>query len=592
MQTPAAYASEPDRPSLYEATFSPRELEESLLITLYPRLDYVRQASERVLAWCALHGVAKDTRERIELPLVEALNNAIEHGCAGHTTPTVRLTVRVTAEAVFAEVQDPGSFNPKPDWTELPENPLAAGGRGGFLIKSGTDNFTNIQTAVGHVIILQWKTRPFAGFGLVTAAASEDTLEHLMADLANSCETVLGLTYFSGLLATSASFAQLLEQVHERLRMMVRHDQIILRFIEGDSLVWYPVGSTLNKPARIPLNHSTAEGCCILERRTFVGVAPAEAGKSDNPCTFGRPTCLLLVEFGGHPLGTLAVTRNIPAPAFSSGEVELLQAVADFIGTARATDNLWQERQQRLQLEQEIHVAAAIQRSLLPAIFPTHNHWWVHGECRPAHEVGGDYFDVVTRPDGGVLLIIADVMGKGVPASLLAAMLRSSLRAMADLESAPERILTGINRQLFPDLEKLGMFVTAVLVYLPAEKNDLPHFANAGHCAPAILKADGTIHESPGSAPPLGIFPNSLYRCHPCAISAGDRLLLYTDGCYEFEGADGSMWGAENYLRFAASHRALNPAEFISALLDYKGIDLDRTGCSDDRTLVVATLRP
>ncbi len=563
-----------------------------MVLTLPPQLDQVPKASERALAWCTLQGVSQSTRDRIELPLVEALNNAIEHGCCGHPTPQVQLIVRVTAEAVFAEVLDPGAFEPTPDWTLLPKDPFAESGRGGFLIKSGTDDFTNTRTAAGHTITLSWKTRPLAGYGLVAAAASERTLEHLTADLANSCETVLGLTYFSGLLATSATFAQLLEQVHERLRMMVRHDQLTLRFIEGAALVLYPVGSVLNQPARIPLNHSTAEGCCMLDRRPLVGLAQPAAGKNDKLCIPGGPICLLLVEFGGQALGTLTVTRSASAPAFSSGDVELLQVVADFIGIARATDNLWQERQQRLQLEQEIHVAAAIQRSLLPAVFPIHNHWWVHGECRPAREVGGDYFDVVTRPDGGVLLIIADVMGKGVPASLLAAMLRSSLRAMADLESSPERILTGINRQLFPDLEKLGMFITAVLVYLPAEKTDLPHFANAGHCPPVVLRADGTIQESPGSAPPLGIFPQSLYRRHPCAITTGDRLLLYTDGCYECAGPDGSMWGSGNYLRFAASHRELNPTEFITALLDHTGLDLERTGNRDDRTLVVATLRP
>ncbi|MCS6244771.1 MAG: SpoIIE family protein phosphatase [Opitutus sp.] len=587
-----APASGLERPPTPEAACCLSDIEETVIITLPPRLDHVRKASERALAWCTLQGVAQATRDRIELPLVEALNNAIEHGCGAHTTPQVRLTVRVTAEAVFAEIQDPGTFAPAPDWTLLPKDPLAESGRGGFLIKNGTDDFTNTRTAAGHTLTLRWKTRPLAGYGLVAAAASEHTLEHLTADLANSCETVLGLTYFSGLLATSATFAQLLERVHERLRMMVRHDQLTLRFIEGDALVLYPVGSALNQPARIPLNHSTTEGRCILERRPLVGLAQPAAGKTDKLGLAGGPICLLLVEFGGQALGTLTATRSASAPAFSSGDVELLQAVADFIGIARATDNLWQERQQRLQLEQEIHVAAAIQRSLLPAEFPVHNHWWVHGECRPAREVGGDYFDVVTRPDGGVLLIIADVMGKGVPASLLAAMLRSSLRAMADLESAPERILTGINRQLFPDLEKLGMFITAVLVYLPADKKDLPHFANAGHCAPAVLRADGTIHESPGSAPPLGIFPESLYRRHPCAVTAGDRLLLYTDGCYEFAGPDGAMWGSANYLRFAASIRELNPTEFITALLDHTGIDLERTVTRDDRTLVVATLRP
>ena len=355
-----------------------------MILTLPPRLDHVRKASERALAWCTLQGVAQATRDRIELPLVEALNNALEHGCSGHTTPQVRLTVRVTAEAVFAEVLDPGAFEPTPDWTQLPKNPMAESGRGGFLIKSGVDHFTNTQTAAGHAIILQWKTRPLAGYGLVAAAASEHTLEHLTADLANSCETVLGLTYFSGLLATSATFAQLLEQVHDRLRMMVRHDQLTLRFSEGDSLVLYPVDSALNQPARMPLNHSTAEGCCILDRRPLVGLAQSAVVQTDGLYVSGGPICLLLVEFGGQAIGTLTVTRRASAPAFSSGDVELLQAVADFIGIARATDNLWQERQQRLQLEQEIHVAAAIQRSLLPAEFPVHNHWWVHGECRPA----------------------------------------------------------------------------------------------------------------------------------------------------------------------------------------------------------------
>jgi len=585
-------ASAPERVLLPEGGRFIGELEEVLLISLPAQFDHVRKASQRALAWCTLQGVAQATLDRIELPLVEAINNAIEHGSNGQTAPVVRLTLRVTAEAVIAEVLDPGQFEPPADWAKLPKYPLAERGRGGFLIHAGTDSLSHSQSAEGHTLTLHWKTRLLAGYGLVAAAASEQTLEHLTADLANSCETVHGLSYFSGLLATSASFVQLLEKVSQRLRMMVAHDYLILRFIDGAALVLHPVGTSLpDLPASMPLNANSAEGCCILYRRPFVGFADIVLPRTDNLGAFAGQICLLLVEFGGQPLGTLTVTRSAVSAAFSSGDVELLQAVADFVGIARATDDLWQERKDRLQLEQEIQVAAAIQRSLLPEVFPCDNRWWVHGACRPAREIGGDYFDVVTRPDGGVLLIIADVMGKGVPASLLAAMLRSSLRATADLESAPDRILTGLNRQLFPDLEKLGMFITAVLVYLPAGQHELPHFANAGHCAPAVIKTDGTIHESFGGAVPLGIYPETLYRRCPCALTTGDRLLLYTDGCYELTGPDGGMWGSTNYLRFAATHRELNPSEFITALLDHTGIDLDRTGIRDDRTLVVATLR-
>jgi serine phosphatase RsbU (regulator of sigma subunit) len=295
------------------------------------------------------------------------------------------------------------------------------------------------------------------------------------------------------------------------------------------------------------------------------------------------------VEFGGQTLGTLAVTRPASAPAFTGGEVELLQAVADFIGIARATENLWQERTKRLGLEQEIQVAANIQRSLLPAAFPVGTRWHIHGACRPAREVGGDYFDVVALPDGGALLLIADVMGKGVPAALLAAMLRSSLRALSAVETAPDRILTGINRQLFPDLVGLGMFITAVLVALPADPARPVFFANAGHCAPAVLRPDGSIHEAPGGDVPLGILPDTPYHAHPCPLGPRDRLFLYTDGCYELNGPDGQMLGPDRFLRLAADRLALPPSAFVAALLDPVALHLDPAAISDDRTLLVAT---
>ena len=568
------------------------DLNEALLLTLPPRLACVHPATNRIIAWCRLHGVGAEQLDRIELPLVEAMNNAIEHGCANRIDPLVHVTARVEAATIVVTIQDPVRFEPHSNWTELPVDPLAEGGRGGFIINSNTDGWKHTNPPEGHQLTLRWNATMQIGQDLESAAAAETEIGRLTEDLANSFETLLGLTHFAGLLATSASFDQLLVKVRERLLTMLPHEHLLTRFVEGDQLVLHTLGLSLAAPARLPLAASFAESACACQRRPLVG-SRVNLPANDPLAPFSAQLCVLAVEFGGKILGTLAVTRGEGAPAFSAGEVELLQAVADFIGIAKATDNLWTERNQQLRLEQEIQVAANIQRSLLPATFPSASRWQVYGECRPAREVGGDYFDVVTLSDGSLLLLIADVMGKGVPASLLAAMLRSSLRALAAVESSPGAILTGINHQLFPDLVGLGMFITAVLVSLPADRQSTPVFANAGHCAPAVLRKDGQIIEPSEGESPLGVMSDTDYQDNPIGITSGDRLVLYTDGCYELPGPDGTtLLGADHYLRFASAFLTLSPADFTAMLLDPLALQLDPATITDDRTVLVASLRP
>jgi sigma-B regulation protein RsbU (phosphoserine phosphatase) len=171
-------------------------------------------------------------------------------------------------------------------------------------------------------------------------------------------------------------------------------------------------------------------------------------------------------------------------------------------------------------------------------------------------------------------------------------MLRSSLRALAAVESSPALILTGINRQLFADLENLGMFITAVLAVLPADPKTSPHFVNAGHCPPAILKPDGSIVEPSGGEVPLGILPDTVYNPHDLPLASGDRLFLYTDGCYEIPGDDGEFLGDKRFVRFASSLLHLAPSDMVAALLDPATLALNPATIADDRTLLVANLSP
>ncbi len=568
------------------------ELDEALQLALPPRLTSIRPAVKRVLAWCRIHGVDAKKLSGIELPLVEAVNNAIEHGCAGNPETTVQLSVRVASDHVVVTVCDPGNFQPPANWAELPEDPLAEGGRGGFIIDSNTDGWEHSNTDGGHTLTLRWNVERQPGMSIESAADAENDMGRLTEDLANSFETLLCLTHFTGLLATSSTFDQLLAQVRERLETMLLHDSLFVRFTVGDTLQLHALGLDIGLPAELPLSGDFAESVCVRDGRPLVG--GVDRLPDGDPLAAMANTChlcVLPVEFGGKTLGTLVVVRGAQRQSFSGGEVELLQAVADFVGIAKATDNLWQERNQQLRLEQEIKVASGIQRSLLPDVFPPPERWWVHGECRPAREVGGDYFDVVTLHDGTLMVLVADVMGKGVPAALLAAMLRSSLRALSAVESSPSVILSDLNRQLFPDLVRLGMFITAILVILPPTPGALPSFSNAGHCAPAILRPDGRFIEPSGGNVPLGILPDTQYEALPLPMDTGDRLVLYTDGCYELPGPDGElMLGPEIYLKFAVSRFELNPPEFIAALLDPIALKLDPATIADDRTVLVASL--
>ncbi len=128
------------------------------------------------------------------------------------------------------------------------------------------------------------------------------------------------------------------------------------------------------------------------------------------------------------------------------------------------------ELQQRRDSEQralrELEIAAEIQTALLPQDFRLNEHLDTFGTCQPALKAGGDYFDLISLPNGAAFVVIADVMGKGVSAALLANMLRTNIRAQLDLAEDPGRLLTVVNRVMAPDLVKLDMFITAACAWI------------------------------------------------------------------------------------------------------------------------------
>jgi serine phosphatase RsbU (regulator of sigma subunit) len=183
---------------------------------------------------------------------------------------------------------------------------------------------------------------------------------------------------------------------------------------------------------------------------------------------------------------------------------------------------------------------------LLPRKLPICTPFSLAAVCQNAFQVGGDFYDAIPVGDGTVLLVIADVMGKGVPAALFAAVLRSTIRSMPQLFAQPAELLAAVNRILFPDLSRVNMFITAVLVHLNPKQGTIIS-ASAGHCPLLLFLPGKSVESQPREAGfPLGIEAEVQYVAENQKLPAGTAVLIHTDGLTETRNESSQMLGEHN----------------------------------------------
>ena len=557
---------------------------ETYSLSLSADLGQTTPAVARLLAWAGLHGWTATQTEAWRLPITEGLVNAIKHGPAGHPDSRIEVSARFLNPGLEIRIRDAGNFSPGPQWSQLPEDPLSESGRGGYLIAQSSDEWRHENDATGHTLVLRWRSAPAAPGDLPDAAQSLQLVESLTGELANNYEMLSGYAHLVGLLATARDFTDLLLGVRARLAGVVPHSQFILRFRDADQLVRSPGTQPDAFPTAIALDATGLEAWVATGGRFLTINSARELARNDPLAPAGAPLVVLPIVFANRILGTLVVAVPVDQPLFSAGQIELLQSVADFIGIAHATDHLNRTREEQLRLQQDIAIASSIQRLLLPQAMPVLPGWQVSGSCRPAREIGGDYFDFFVRPDLSCLVVVADVMGKGVPAALVASMLRTALRARAAEAATPGELLTRLNEQLYPDLAMLEVFITATLILLPAAGSTL-HYANAGHCPPLLLQAGGTT-ELGGGEMPLGVLQGIRFTDLTATVPPGSTLFAYTDGCFEWRRTSGSFLGSARFGSTLEHEVRRGNPKLVSTILDDIATQVGPAGLPDDCTLV------
>jgi serine phosphatase RsbU (regulator of sigma subunit) len=281
--------------------------------------------------------------------------------------------------------------------------------------------------------------------------------------------------------------------------------------------------------------------------------------------------------------GLLYMDSRIGAVDLAGGNRELLQTLAIEASTVLENARLLEEERAKQKIEEELGVARRIQQSLLPRNLPQEGWFIVCGSSDSSHEVGGDYFDVMAIGPDTWSLVVADVSGKGVSSALLASFLQGaflSASTTTDIADVLSRINTFLN-----DRAEHGKYAT--MFYSKLDASGRLTYANAGHCAPLLVRKSGDMEKLDATSMPVGLVAGVPFGVEHRDLQPGDRIVLYTDGITEAESPLGEFYG-RNRLREAVQNAAGATCTDMHAAIQHS-IRQFTAGAeqADDLTLVV-----
>ncbi|MEO6193036.1 MAG: SpoIIE family protein phosphatase [Thermoanaerobaculia bacterium] len=286
-------------------------------------------------------------------------------------------------------------------------------------------------------------------------------------------------------------------------------------------------------------------------------------------------------------LGLIVLESRAGVRQFSEEDLELLVSLAAVAALHLRNLALALEAAERRRLQEELALARRIQVALLPDRLPEVPGWELYGGNIPSRGVSGDYYEVVTRGEGReCVLMVADVAGKGMAASLLTVSLQALSAGPIEDGLPPDEICARLSRQLYRRTPP-EKYATAFLGILETATGRL-RYTNAGHNPPLVLRAAGTAEELGSTGVPLGLLPQATYRAGETILGPGDILVLYTDGLVEAADPEANEYGLDRLREVCLCGRA----EACAALAEVLARDLEAFArgvpFADDRTLVLA----
>lgn len=271
--------------------------------------------------------------------------------------------------------------------------------------------------------------------------------------------------------------------------------------------------------------------------------------------------------------------------AYSDADLKFLSLFASQAALSIERARLYKEIIASRRLEEQLNIARMIQSSFLPRKKPNVSGFDIAGRNISSQKVGGDYYDFIQIVDYQIGIAIADVSGKGIPASLIMAAFRASLIAEIRNNYAIRSILQKVNRLLNESVDR-GNFVTAVYGVLDS-KNRVFTFSNAGHIPPILVRSDGSHEELREGGLALGIVDDQTYEERPIYIAPGDLIAFFTDGVTEARSLDGELFEDNRLLDILVANRDKSAEDLVQLVIESVNEFNDERYELDDLTMIV-----
>jgi serine phosphatase RsbU (regulator of sigma subunit)/anti-sigma regulatory factor (Ser/Thr protein kinase) len=571
----------------------------TLRLSFAPDLTAAREVSVAIRNFLAEQGVSEKELFSYELCIAEASNNAVEYA----EGPSRNL--RPIAEALFTPSQIELRVTDHTPGFALPERippplPMTDRGRGLFLIQSVMDEVRYLRGTRENILVMRKKRRavpiPVATsddgtFDPLSLAICKRQLAESTNQMARMAEELqLRSETLSSVFRCCAELGRI-DKVSEgfegRLLVDLLHltsaDWYVLRMLSPDKRKLLVAAASEPDLASLPVDLPAVAGTSTsIEGTVAIGRTAArfdnrESSDPSEPLLAVGPEGAGLVCplcFGDILVGTIAVGRRNGDFPLGRLQDDVIRAFAEFLAIQTLNLSRRKEEVHNRVVARELEIAQNIQHLLLPRTLPQLPGFSLAGGWQSAREVGGDFYDAIALDGQRLLLMIADVMGKGVPAALFATTMRGLLRGLASRSSDPSQLLSGLNRLLYKELSSVAMFITAQIVLVDLKTRNLTA-ASAGHC-PLLFVPPGrrSVVPMPIRGLPLGVLPDTEYPHVTGRLGSPAAILLYTDGLTDTRNLAGKSYGQRRLTAWLRANAI--PGRNANELRDRLATELNR----------------
>ena len=295
------------------------------------------------------------------------------------------------------------------------------------------------------------------------------------------------------------------------------------------------------------------------------------------------------MEFRNKAIGVLRLYSPKPR-RFYRDDINLARAVASQCAVAITNAKLYAKAIEGARISEQMRLAGVIQRRMIPQKAPSLPGLDIAATYIPCFDVGGDFYDFFQVNDDCIAIVIADVIGKGIPAAIMTSMFRGAMRAYTDTQHTRgtiniiEEIVHNLNKTMCRECRD-GEFVSLFYAIIDIEQKAIT-YCNCGH-EPAVLIRDGQITELEKGGLVLGVEVTAEYDIGTVKLTEGDCLLLYTDGLTDATNFDGELWGRENLLKTTKNFVKNSSEHIVKNILAYRRRFVGLASQLDDTSIIV-----